>query len=704
MLVPQTGSGPVINQVLSNPTGAQDFLTYTITATGPGATACSGQPKVMTVIAAPQMNAQFLNPATFLCKGSKDFLQIQLDGQAPFDLVYTDGTTNFTVTKAGNFKSIQIQPNATTTYSLVSLKDAFGCNFAPASQVTFTVGETDAAFAIVGPVASCSPYQVSLQYNQKAGTEYSWRWGDGVADSTYIAAADASGVIVKHTYTNTSPTGTLKPKIVLQTDLPAPFPGCFKSTTQTVNVFPTIITNVFPDKTEICSGELVRFTNQSFGVSATGNRWFFRVQGNAGQELQVITTKNVSYTLTNTTSTNPIIYEVVYQSTNGNCPAPDVITPITVYRAITAGFDEGTVPPLVGGHSLVTFTNTSVPIDPAAFRYDWDFGLDATPATANGVGPFTVDFISPGPRDVVITATNIAAETAGLSCSSQFTKTINILLLPLVAEFKAIPTASCYPSQITVTENNSTGDVMEWRLIDNNGKLAATSNADLPVFQVNAPGKYTLSLKTSNSLTGQVAVAPIQTFQVYDKPLASFDVRPDIVYVPDTELSTFNFSFGATAYSWNFGDKKDIITDFDPTYTYTIEGKYDITLIAINDHGDGAVCTDTLVRTVLAKQGGLTKVPNAFTPNPNGPNGGVSTNGSFNDVFLPIVKGIEEFNMQIYDRWGNLIFESNSASIGWDGYNSDGRLMPAGVYVYKLTVRLSDNQRSTQIGDVTMIR
>ena len=60
--------------------------------------------------------------------------------------------------------------------------------------------------------------------------------------------------------------------------------------------------------------------------------------------------------------------------------------------------------------------------------------------------------------------------------------------------------------------------------------------------------------------------------------------------------------------------------------------------------------------------------------------------------------------MQIYDRWGNLIFESNSASIGWDGYNKDSRLMPAGVYVYKLTVRLSDNQRSTQIGDVTMIR
>jgi gliding motility-associated-like protein len=111
-----------------------------------------------------------------------------------------------------------------------------------------------------------------------------------------------------------------------------------------------------------------------------------------------------------------------------------------------------------------------------------------------------------------------------------------------------------------------------------------------------------------------------------------------------------------------------------------------------------------LSRPVVAKQGGVTKVPNAFTPNPNGPNGGRPGNNSFNDVFLPQVKGAEEFNMQIFDRWGNLIFESNDATMGWDGYDRNGRLLPAGVYVYKLTLRLSDGQRTTQLGDITMIR
>jgi PKD repeat protein len=57
----------------------------------------------------------------------------------------------------------------------------------------------------------------------------------------------------------------------------------------------------------------------------------------------------------------------------------------------------------------------------------------------------------------------------------------------------------------------------------------------------------------------------------------------------------------------------------EPVYAYRVEGVYDVQLVAINDHGGGLLCTDTLTRKVTAKQGGVTKVPNAFTPNPSGP-------------------------------------------------------------------------------------
>ena len=244
---------------------------------------------------------------------------------------------------------------------------------------------------------------------------------------------------------------------------------------------------------------------------------------------------------------------------------------------------------------------------------------------------------------------------------------------------------------------------MEWTVIDSNGKVAAVSNAPFPEFLIASPGTYTISLKTSNSFTGQAALADDADFTIHGNPVASFDVRPLLVYVPDTELTTFNFSSGATEYLWDFGDGGSS-TEFEPRYVYQIEGLYDITLVAINDHGDGAICRDTLVRQITARQGGITRVPNAFTPNLNGPTGGVAGNNTFNDVFLPLVRGAEEFNMQVFDRWGNLVFESNNSNVGWDGYDQNGRLMPAGVYVYKLTVKLSDGQRSTQVGDITMIR
>jgi gliding motility-associated-like protein len=207
-----------------------------------------------------------------------------------------------------------------------------------------------------------------------------------------------------------------------------------------------------------------------------------------------------------------------------------------------------------------------------------------------------------------------------------------------------------------------------------------------------------------------------------------------VVFVPDTEMQIFNFSDDpdSVQFVWDFGDG-DVLTGpnprtepspdpnestvptgthndrtkgtyEEPIHLYKIEGIYNLKLTVNFDHGNGIVCSNSDSTQVQARQGGVTKVPNAFTPSLSGPSGGQSGNGTFNDVFLPIVKGADEYNLQIYDRWGNLIFESNSSQIGWDGYSVDGKLLPAGVYVYKLTVRLSDGQRSTQIGDVTMIR
>jgi len=90
-------------------------------------------------------------------------------------------------------------------------------------------------------------------------------------------------------------------------------------------------------------------------------------------------------------------------------------------------------------------------------------------------------------------------------------------------------------------------------------------------------------------------------------------------------------------------------------------------------------------------------IPNAFTPNGDG----------LNDTFGAIGEGITEYNIQIFNRWGELIFESNDMKTQWDG-NYQNELAPTGVYVYKINAKgPSANGRYKNLiskaGDVTLV-
>jgi gliding motility-associated-like protein len=74
-----------------------------------------------------------------------------------------------------------------------------------------------------------------------------------------------------------------------------------------------------------------------------------------------------------------------------------------------------------------------------------------------------------------------------------------------------------------------------------------------------------------------------------------------------------------------------------------------------------------------------------------------------NDVFFPIYKGVDDFEMQIFNRWGELIFESKDVRQGWDGYYR-GKLCQQDVYVWRVRVTFMDGGELTDMGDVTLLR
>jgi gliding motility-associated-like protein len=85
-------------------------------------------------------------------------------------------------------------------------------------------------------------------------------------------------------------------------------------------------------------------------------------------------------------------------------------------------------------------------------------------------------------------------------------------------------------------------------------------------------------------------------------------------------------------------------------------------------------------------------VPNTFTPNGDG----------LNDTFGVAGEAIREFSMSIYNRWGQLIFETANASQRWDG-TVNGQKAGEGTYVYKITAKGATGARQTREGQLNLI-
>ena len=188
--------------------------------------------------------------------------------------------------------------------------------------------------------------------------------------------------------------------------------------------------------------------------------------------------------------------------------------------------------------------------------------------------------------------------------------------------------------------------------------------------------------------------------EVFPVPHADFSVRPETVKLPDDPIYTTNLSFDADSYYWNFGDGGTSM-EYEPSHNYTELGKYDISLIAQTDNG----CADTAVYESIVEviEGNEIRIPNAFTPSLDGPSDGSRFNSGRNDVFFPVTEGVIAFHMQIYNRWGELLFDTVDNSKGWDGYYK-GRICPPDVYIYKIDFKFIDGREVMKFGDIALIR
>lgn len=254
------------------------------------------------------------------------------------------------------------------------------------------------------------------------------------------------------------------------------------------------------------------------------------------------------------------------------------------------------------------------------------------------------------------------------------------------------------PVKLTANVNGGSGQYL-WTSTGT-GSLVYSGGFNSVVYTMSAAdissGFIKLTISSVNSAPCSEVNASIN-IKVNPSPVANFIASSYVANIPNDPISFTNQSTGANSYIWNFGDGGSS-TIMNPVYNYINTGFFTVNLIAINQFN----CRDTVEHDIKVISD--FQFPNVFTPNANGGNGGGYTPGDLsNDVFFPYTSGVTEYELMIFNRWGELIFSSKDVNIGWDGY-FNGKICQQDAYVWKANVKFFDGRTFNKTGTVTLLR
>lgn len=183
------------------------------------------------------------------------------------------------------------------------------------------------------------------------------------------------------------------------------------------------------------------------------------------------------------------------------------------------------------------------------------------------------------------------------------------------------------------------------------------------------PGIFTVDVTITSPIGCTVSETFPDLIQIEPSPDAGFSFFPEEISILEPEVNFTDESQGAAGVYWTFGDG-DFSSIWNPTHTYRDTGVVAVTQIVTHISG----CKDTLIQYLDIKPEVRYFLPNAFTPN----------NDSVNEEYrgVGILEGATNFQFSIWNRWGELVFQTNDPLEGWNGTkNNTGKPAPAGVYV-----------------------
>lgn len=559
------------------------------------------------------------------------------------DPTSTPNNTSTSATPTHTFTAV-----GTYTVTLVVVTNS-GCTHTTTQIITVSPPPT-AAFTATTVCQNLATQFTNLSNNSLS---YAWNFGSPAPNDTSSA--------MNPSYIFTS-AGTFTVTLITN---PGP---CSDTASVAVTVMPS--PQVAFTAPTVCFGTTTVFTDLSTVSSGTITGWFWNF-GDPTTTADISNLQNPTYQY-NTSGTFNVTLTCISSS---GCMT--VLTlPVYVNTLPVANF--GSVSACMG--LPVLLNDLSIPTTGVITNWVWNFGDNSPLSTQQN--PSHVF-----PAVTTYTVTLIVTNSAG--CIDTFNMPVLINANPDAA-FTADTLAGCPAHCVNFLDQStiSTGSVNGWTW--NFGDNSPVDNQQNPSHCYLLTGTYSVTL-TVTSNNGCVNTQTMPNYiTVFPNPVANFTANPFIAPFTNPTINFTDLSPGnpqVIAWQWDFGSGQ-YSTSQNPSNMYNGAGTYIVTLTVTDGNG----CVDTAQSFVTITEGIL--VPNVFTPNGDG----------INDEFTLPNSGMSEYHIQIFDRWGVMVFESEDSQFHWNGYanNGDGKLCTSGTYYFVLRARSYVNVYDTK-GFLTLI-
>jgi gliding motility-associated-like protein len=338
-------------------------------------------------------------------------------------------------------------------------------------------------------------------------------------------------------------------------------------------------------------------------------------------------------------------------------------------NAVIASF---TANPITGCYPLNVSVNN---LSWHALSYQWSFGDGTFSTSSNPPSHLYTDTLH-------YLIQLIASDST--SCNKHDTSSILVdpYYTEVIAGFIPSDTLQCGILDLSLTNVSQNALSYIWDLGD-----ATTSTLFQPNHTYYTPGNYLVTLIAQNPNLCKTSDTSSHWLHVFQQPIALFTTIP-FTWKPDSLFQFPNASQYADHYQW-FVDGVLYSTAQDASAAFHKLGYHTICLMASTNAG----CSDTLCRQVYVDVIPSIGVPNAFSPDGDG----------INDFLNVYGLGIETIDFKIYNRWGQLVFETNDRNQGWDG-TFKGVPQEMDAYAWTLNATFITGTSKTLKGNVTLVR